>query len=129
MSRHAVAPAEEALSEVARPPYREDPELIVARLSDLNPNTLPEDLARRVFGVWSNACYRVIQDRGWQAPRRYAPFVSRGMIFARPTPDGPETTVSSLGMLEWRPGDEVTDARVLKVSLPLEPPRSDRNRR
>jgi hypothetical protein len=43
------------------------------------------------------------------------------MIFARPTPDEPNTIVSALGMPDWRPGDIVTDQRVLRASRPLEP--------
>ena len=64
LRRRVVAPAEEALNEILRHPYRDHPEAVVARLSELNPTTLPEDLARRIFGLWSNACYRAIQERG-----------------------------------------------------------------
>jgi hypothetical protein len=121
--RHAlVAPAEEALHDVVRRPYRDNPEAVVARLADLHIHDLPEDLGRRIFGVWSNACYSVVQQRGWQNPQRYAPFTSRGMVYARPTPAGPDTVVSSLGMPEWQPADVVTDQRVLKTSRRLPPP-------
>jgi len=121
--RHGlVAPAEEALHDVVRRPYRDDPETVVARLAALHIHDLPEDLGRRIFGLWSNACYSVVQQRGWHNPERYAPLTSRGMVYARPTPDGPDTVVSSLGMPEWRPADVVTDQRVLKTSRPLQPP-------
>jgi hypothetical protein len=122
-----VAPAEQALSEVTRRRYRDDPGLTVARLVELDTSKLPEELGRRVFGVWSNACYSLVQQRGWHTPRRYAPFISRGMIFACPTLDSPETTVSSLGLPEWCPGDVVEDAFLIKASRPLEPPRSKRS--
>jgi len=121
LRQRLVAPAETALQEIVRRPFREDPEAVMARLAELNMDNLPEDLARRVFGLWSNACYRVVQQRGWLEPKRHAPFSSRGMIHARPMSDGPATTVSSLGMPEWRPGDVVKDQRVLRGSRPLEP--------
>lgn len=121
LRQRLVAPAETALQEIVRRPFREDPEAVMARLAELNMDNLPEDLARRVFGLWSNACYRVVQQRGWLEPKRHAPFSSRGMIHARPMSDGPATTVSSLGMPEWRPGDVVRDQRVLRGSRPLEP--------
>lgn len=124
-----VAPAEQALSDIVRPPYRDDPEAVVARLAQLDPTKLPEDLARRVFGHWSNACYSVIQQRGWHTPKRHAPFIGRGMIFARPTPEGSDTTVSSLGMPEWWPGKVVTEGYVLKTARTLESPKSSRGGR
>jgi len=127
LRQRLVAPAETALQEVVRRPFRDDPEAVVARLADLNTENLPEDLARRVFGLWSNACYLVVQQRGWLEPKRYAPLTSRGMVHARPTSDGPATTVSSLGMPEWRPGDVVDDKRVLRASRPVEPPKTNKS--
>jgi hypothetical protein len=118
--RH-VAPAEAALRDVQRRPYRDDPEAAVTRLAQVEMDGLPDDLARPLFGLWSNACYGLVQRRGWHQPKRYAPFTSRGMVFARPTPEGPDTTVSALGMPEWRPGDMVTDQRALRASRPLDP--------
>jgi hypothetical protein len=115
-----VGPAEATLRDVLSRPYRDDPEAAVTRLAEVDMDGLPDDLARRLFGLWSNTCYRVVQQRGWHQPRRHAPFTSRGMIFARPTPDEPNTTVSALGMPDWRPGDIVTDQRVLRASRPLE---------
>ena len=121
LRQRQVAPAEAALRDVLRRPYRDDPEAAVARLAEVDTNGLPDDLARRLFGLWSNTCYRVVQQRGWHTPKRHAPFTSRGIVFARPTPEGPDTTVSALGMPEWRPGDIVTDQRVLRAARPLEP--------
>jgi hypothetical protein len=118
-----VAPAEEALRQVFRRSLRDEPEAVVTRLVELDPRKLPEELARRIFGVWSNACYGLVQQRGWFSPRRYAPFIGRGMIFARPTVDGPDTVVSSLGMPEWQPGTLVEDPLVVQASRPLESPR------
>ena len=54
-------PAESALREVLRRPFRDDPEAATARLAGLIVDNLPEDLARRVFGLWSNASGRVVQ--------------------------------------------------------------------
>ncbi len=127
LRQRLVAPAETALQEIVRRPYRDDPGGVMARLADLNTENLPEDLARRVFGLWSNACYLVVQQRGWLEPKRYAPLTSRGMVHARPTSDGPATTVSSLGMPEWRPGDVVDDKRVLRASRPVEPPKTNKS--
>jgi hypothetical protein len=126
LRQRLIAPAETALQEIVRRPYRDDPEAVMARLASLSTENLPEDLARRVFGLWSNACYSVVKHRGWLEPNRHAPFTSRGMVHARPTSDGPATTVSSLGMPEWRPGDVVTDRWVLKASRPLVPARASK---
>jgi len=45
-----VVPAEDALRDVLRRPYRDDPEATVARLAGVQMDGLPDDLARRVFG-------------------------------------------------------------------------------
>jgi len=127
LRQRLIAPAETALQEIVRRPFRDDPEAIMARLAGLSMENLPEDLARRVFGLWSNACYHVVQQRGWFDPKRHAPFTSRGMVHARPTSEGAATTVSSLGMPEWNPGDVVTDKWVLKASRPLVPARPTRS--
>jgi hypothetical protein len=121
LGQRQVAPAEAALRDVLRRPYRDDPEAVIARLAEVDMDGLPDDLARRLFGLWSNTCYRVVRQRGWHQPKRHAPFTSRGMVFARSAPEGPDTTVSALGMPEWRPGDIVTDQRVLRACRPLEP--------
>ena len=54
----------------------------VALLAGAAIDGLPEDLARRLFGLWSNACVRLVEQRGWHEPRRYAPATSRGAVFA-----------------------------------------------
>src|SRR5205814_4651728 len=41
-----VAPAEEALGDVSRRPYRDNPEAAVARLAAVDLHEVPEDLAR-----------------------------------------------------------------------------------
>src|SRR5439155_22573318 len=92
-----VAPAEEALSDVVRRPYRDNPETAVGRLAAVDMHELPEDLARRVFGVWSNHCLQLVRHSGMHDPRRYSPATSRGVVFARRTPDGPYEVVSALG--------------------------------
>jgi hypothetical protein len=119
-----VGPAEEALREIVRRSYREDPEAAVARLAALSMDNLPEELGRRAFGLWSNACYLLVQQRGWHNPKRYARATSRGIAFASPTPEAPQTVVSSLGLPDWRPGDIVADRWILKAARPLQPPRS-----
>jgi len=102
-----VVPAEDALHDVLRRPYRDDPEATVARLARVQLAGLPEDLARRVFGLWSNACAQLVGQRGWHEPYRYAPATSRGVVFARPTPQGPYEVVSALGSPDWQPGQRV----------------------
>ena len=68
---------------------------------------LPEDLARRVFGLWSNACAQLVERRGWYEPHRLAPATSRGVVFARPTPQGLYEVLSALGSPDWQPGQTV----------------------
>ena len=115
-----VAPAEEALRDVARRPYRDNPEAAVGRLAAIDMEGLPEDLARRVFGIWSNACYQLIRQSGMYEPRRYSPATSRGVVFARRTPDGPREVVSALGLSGWQVGEEVKALRIVDASRPLQ---------
>jgi hypothetical protein len=103
-----VAPAEDALRDLARRHYRDDSEAALKRLANIQTDGLPEDLARRVFGIWSNICWRVVQLRGWTDPRRDSRATSRGAIWAR-TPGGAYEVVSSLGDPHWRAGDTVAD--------------------
>ena len=115
-----VAPAEEALRDVARRPYRDNPEAAVGRLAAIDIEGLPEDLARRVFGIWSNACFQLIRQSGLYEPRRYSPATSRGVVIARRTPDGPHEVVSSLGLSGWQVGEEVKAQRIVDASRPLQ---------
>jgi hypothetical protein len=97
------------LRDISRRPYRDDPEATLKRLAEVHTDGLPEDLARRVFGLWSNACFRVVQQRGWHEPRRAAPITSRGAVWARPELGAPYEIVSSLDEPRWRPGDTVAE--------------------
>jgi len=115
-----VAPAEEALRDVVRRPYRDNPEAAVGRLAAVDMEGLPEDLARRVFGIWSNACFQLIRQSGMYEPRRYSPATSRGVVIARRTPDGPHEVVSSLGLSGWQVGEEVKAQRIVDASRPLQ---------
>src|SRR3989442_12386398 len=54
LRQRPAAPAETALQEIVRRPYRDDPEAVMARLASLSTENLPQDLARRAFGLWSN---------------------------------------------------------------------------
>ena len=114
-----VAPAEEALRDVARRAYRDDPEATVTRLAEVHTEGLPDDLARRVFGVWSNACWQLVKARGWQDARREAPGISRGAIWAC-TPGGLYEVVSSLGHPRWQTGQIVPD-RIAQAAPALRP--------
>jgi hypothetical protein len=53
-------------------------------------------------------------------PRRYSPLTSRGVVFARRTPDGPHEVVSVLGLSNWTVGDEVRAQRILDAAYPLQ---------
>jgi hypothetical protein len=115
-----TAPAEEALSAVVRRQYRDDPEAAVALLAALDIHQLPEDLARRVFGVWSKICLTLVRQSGMYDPRRYSPSRSRGLIFASRCTDGPYIVVSALGLSRWKVGDDVKDKLIIDASRPLE---------
>jgi hypothetical protein len=109
LRNRVIAPAEAALRDISRKPYRDDPEATLSRLADVRTSALPEELARRVFGLWSNACFRAVQQRGWHEPRREAPITSRGTVWARPEPDASYRVVSSLDEPKWHVGDAVPD--------------------
>jgi hypothetical protein len=115
-----TAPAEEALRDVLRRPFRDDPEASVRRLEAVDIHGLPDDLARRVFGVWSNNCLKLARQSGLHDPRRHSPVISRGMVFARSTPERPYTVVSVLALDGWKVGDEVTDKRIIGASRQLQ---------
>jgi len=118
--RRVVAPAEEALRDIHTRPYRQDPEQAMRRLAAVAIDGLPEELARQLFGVWSDLCLKVVQQRGWVEPRRYAPQTSRGVVLARPAGEEPHQVVSALGLADWRVGDVVTAPGVLRASRPLQ---------
>jgi hypothetical protein len=115
-----TAPAEAALGDVSRRPYRDNPEAAVGRLAGLEMQELPHDLARRIFGVWSNNCLRLVLQSGMHEPRRYSPATSRGVVFARRTPDGPYEVVSALGLPGWPIGEQVKAQRVIDAARPLQ---------
>jgi hypothetical protein len=115
-----VAPAEEALRDVVRRPYRDDPEAAVGRLAALDMQGLPEDLARRIFGLWLNHCLKLVRQLGMHDPRRYSPATSRGMVFARRTVDGPYEVLSALGLPGWQIGEELTAQRIIDAARLLQ---------
>jgi hypothetical protein len=115
-----TAPAEEALSAIVRRQYRDDPEAAVALLAGLDVHQLPEELARRLFGVWSKICLTLVRQSGMYDPRRYSPSRSRGLIFASQCTDGPYIVVSALGLSGWKVGDDVKDKLIIDASRPLE---------
>ena len=55
-----------------------------------------------------------------QEPRRYSPATSRGVVFARQTPDGPYEVVSALGLPGWPIGEEVKAQRIIDAARPLQ---------
>jgi len=114
-----VAPAEEALRIVMRRDYRDNPEAAIGRLAAIDMEGLPDELARRVFGLWSNRCLQLVRQSGMFDPRRYAPATSRGVVFARRTADGPHEVVSALGLPGWQAGDEVKAQGIVEAARPL----------
>jgi hypothetical protein len=117
-----VGPAQTVLRDLRDGRYRDNPEQAVLRLSGVTVDGLPADLARQLFGVWSNACYQLVQRRGWRLPVRHSPQMSRGAVLARRVPEGPAEIVSALGMAaDWRVGEIVTDVAILHACRPLLP--------
>ena len=110
--------AEDALWE-ARRVWRREPAAAVARLAALDTGSLPEPVARQVFGTWAQACARLCRERGLAEPLRYAPDPGCGAIIAREQPAAPYTVVSALGMgAAWQPGRPV-GARHVGRARPL----------
>ena len=68
-------------------------------------------------GLWSNACFVAIEQRGWSESRRAAPLPGRGVIWARPRPDAPFEVVSSLDTPQWQPGQTVRDQLARRAPL------------
>jgi hypothetical protein len=120
-----VAPAEAALRDARRALRESGPERAMGRLADVQMLGLPDDLARQVFGVWSNACYQFVKQQGWLEPLRYSIITSRGAVLAKPTLEAPHQVLSALGMgRDWFVGKVVTDAAVLHAAWPLRPPKA-----
>ena len=115
-----TAPAEEALQDVVRRPYRDNSEAAVGRLAAVDMQGLPEDLARRIFGLWSHHCLQLVRQSGMHDPRRYSPATSRGVVFARRIPDGPYEVVSALGLPGWQNGEELKAQRIIDAARPLQ---------
>ena len=115
-----TAPAEEALGDVVRRPYRDDPQAAVGRLAAVDMQDLPEDLARRIFGLWSHHCLKLVRQSGMCDPRRYSPATSRGVVFARRTPEAPYEVVSALGLPGWQVGEELKAQRIVDAARPLQ---------
>ena len=120
LHRQQSAPAVEAMDDVMRRHYRDNPQTAVERLAALDMHDLPEDLARRVFGLWSKSCLKLVRRSDMHDPRRYSPATSRGVIFARRSPDGPYQVVSVLGLPGWEVGSEVKAQRIVDAARPLE---------
>jgi hypothetical protein len=119
-----VGPAQSALRDIRGRVLRDDPDGAIARLADVKIDGLPEELARQVFGVWSNACFQLIQQRGWHEPLRYSVVTSRGAVLVRHSTDSPHEVLSAVGMgPDWYIGKVVTDERLLRVARPLLPPK------
>jgi hypothetical protein len=120
LRRRVAAPVEEALHDVRSRAYRLDPERAMTRLAGVEMDGVPEDLARQLFGIWSDVCLTVVKHRGWNEPLRDAPETSRGVVFARPTLDGSYAVLSALGRPEWHEGQVVEADALPKTARPLQ---------
>jgi hypothetical protein len=120
-----VATAQAALHDARRALRESVHERAIGRLADVQMHGLPDDLARQVFGVWSNACYQFVQQHGWLEPLRYSIVTSRGAVLAKPTTEAPHQVLSALGMArDWFAGKVITDSAVLDAARPLRPPKT-----
>jgi hypothetical protein len=70
--------------------------------------------------VWSNTCLKLVRQSGMHDPRRYSPATSRGMVFARRTPDGPYDVESALGLPGWHIGEELKAQRIIDAARPVQ---------
>ena len=117
MRRRLAEPAEDVLRGVTPLLLRDEPERVMTRLARIETHVLPENIARRVFGLWSNACVRAVEQRGWYEPRRAAPMPSRGVVWARPQLGGPYQVVSSLNTPQWQAGQTVPEQLARRAPL------------
>ncbi|MBI4496643.1 MAG: hypothetical protein HY689_01930 [Chloroflexi bacterium] len=107
--------AEEALW-AARREYRREPTAAIACLEAVEVRSLPEPLARQVFGEWARACARLCRERGISEPLRYAPDPGCGAVIGREQSDGAYVVVSALGMGPgWRAGTPVSERQVRRA--------------
>jgi hypothetical protein len=112
------AAAEEALWS-ARRDGRRDPAGVLARLSTLDVDGLPDALSRQLFGEWARACSRLCRDEGIAEPLRYAPDPGRGSVLARESDGERYVVVSAFGMgPDWSVGNVVGE-RIVRRSRPL----------
>jgi hypothetical protein len=126
--QRVVVPAEAALRETRSRAGRDEPEWAMARLAGVPVVGLPDDLGRQLLAVWLDACFTVVQQRGWHEPRLYVPQRMSGVVLARETATSDYQVVSALGLPDWNVGDAVTSAVVLRAARPLEERKRTRRR-
>lgn len=97
---------------------RRQPEEAMRRLEGLDVAGLPDDLARRVFGAWAEACARLCREQGIDAPLRYAPDPGCGLVLM-PDGKGGHTVLSALGFGARFPVGTKAPDQVVRRSRPL----------
>jgi len=103
--------AERALREARR--NRRNPQATLALLEPLDLTSVPDALARQVYGCWLKACSRL----GRRDAMHYSTGFCRGAVMI-PNPDGRLEVVSAIGLQRWDRGRRFSPA-ALKGARPL----------
>lgn len=104
--------ADQALRQ-ARLRARRAPDEALALLGPLDLDGVPDDLARRVYGCWLDACRR----RAPAGARHYSPRFGQGAVLI-PTGDGQLEVLAAIGLPEWTPGRRFSQT-ALRGARPL----------
>lgn len=103
--------AEQALRTARR--SRRDPEAAIAALEALDLTSVPDALARQVYGCWLKACSRL----GHRDAVHYSTGFCKGAVMV-PSADGRLEVVSAMGFQRWDRGRRISPT-ALKGSRPL----------
>jgi hypothetical protein len=103
--------AEQALRNARR--NRRDPESAIAALEPLDLTSVPDALARQVYGCWLKACSRL----GHDGAVHYAAAFCKGAILV-PNGDAHLEVVSAIGLTRWNKGRRFSPT-ALKGARPL----------
>lgn len=103
--------AEQALREARR--NRRDPQAAIALMERLDLASVPDALARQVYGCWLKACSRL----GHRDAVHYSTGFCKGAVMI-PNPDGRLEVVSAIGLQRWDRGRRFSPA-ALKGARPL----------
>ncbi len=89
--------AEQALRAARR--NRRDPRAAIALLEPLDLTSVPDVLARQIYGCWLNACSRL----GHEIALHYSAAFCKGAVLV-PMPDDQLKVVSAMGLPRWHAG-------------------------